>query len=140
MAIHSQANLNQSEVWIFPIFSENNLKLIWKKSGANLKSEQVIWTNLNQSEILNFYDFSDYQSEMNLKAIWSQYEIGKVNQKLNSRQNSILQNLNLNPMEKIIGKNMKLNLRGRFIATACLYASIRAASSWAARRSASTCL
>ena len=51
--------LNLSEIWSFYGFfrqkSEINLKSIWK---SNLKSEESIWTNLNQSEpIWNLYCF-----------------------------------------------------------------------------------
>ena len=89
-------------------------------------------SNLNQSEPiwnLEFLQFSDYQSETNMKAIWNQYEIWKFNLTLNSREKSILHNLKLNWKEKLIGHNMKLKSRGIFVAAACLSASIRAKSS-----------
>ena len=81
---------------------------------------------------------ASYQSEMNLKAIWSQSEIWKINLKLNSREKSILYNLKLNSRDELIGHNLKLNSRGSFIVAAHLYSSIRANSSLAPHRSALT--
>ena len=95
---------------------------------------------LNQSGIWSFYNFSDHQSEMNLKAIWSQSEIWKVNLELNSREKSILHYLKLNPREKLIRQNLKLNSRGVFIVADCLSVFIRAASSSADCSLASICL
>ena len=114
----SEANLNHSEIWNFKIFqttvsdeSEDNLKPIW-----NLKVQSEIWRiNLNHYEIWSFYDFSDFQSEKNLKAIWIQFEIWKSNSKA-------------------------ATCISTFILVARLSTSILAAYSLADHRSASNCL
>ena len=91
--IHSNSFWSQSEpIWtnlkseVFTIFPDYSLKWIWSQSEiwkSNLKSEESIWTNLNQSEpIWNLCLWFSRQrvwnqSEMNLKPIWNLKRISR---------------------------------------------------------------
>ena len=82
--IHSDSFWIQSEpIWtnleseVITVFPDYSLKWIWSQSEiwkSNLKYEESIWTNLNQSEIWSFMIFRQpvwKEPKSNLKPIWN---------------------------------------------------------------------